>query len=552
MNNISKIISLILIIIGIIIQVYSIFLLFNSDFVFGIILLITGIIILYLGRLISNFKKNLFNILISLSILFLSLFLTILPISNSSENISESIQPSIDYVIVNSYEEVIENFLNNYDSKSINLVLSENQEIETIYSSNMTPLQANLLLNELGLDYDTQEERTQVSKIIVRLIYYEIQNSIGENELNIPLSILKEEYSEDIELLQELNYNEIEQVCLLRSSLPRSLIEAELRTYGINYEYLDIVCEENLQSRINLILSSNSENVFIESKNISLKNSDLIWNNLELKEENVSSYTKKILLETILTVVLNQQEISLDTGIPISMFSNILEQEYKEIIAKDYFSNNSTIRIKTLQSLRDTCQYDDIVIEDICEPILMTNYNNLLEEIQNNQSLMASQIENINVTQILTNVESTNKIEENISKLKTISNLFLVLFVFMIIVTLLFGFRFIHLNFLDTIIDISKNSSISLFFYTIISGIVFFIFRDFIGPILERVSKEIPGSNFDLNIITAMPLFLEITQVLEKVFSYHLIGFFIFLIIFAISILYKKYKNEKAQEPKIQ
>ena len=161
-NSKEFIIRTILITIGIILILYSIYLLwsqinfvfediisgnfniFNLEIQYGefLFFIIFGYILYIIGRGWKNIFKQITGISITFGILFLSFSLFFYAINTNTENIVNSIQPSIDTLLVEAIEPMINSQIELREGENLTLLLSSEINHLKLHNSNLTLDQA--------------------------------------------------------------------------------------------------------------------------------------------------------------------------------------------------------------------------------------------------------------------------------------------------------------------------------------------------------------------------------------------------------------------------
>lgn len=352
----------------------------NINFEFSIIinlllLLGSSFIFLYIGFTWSNIFKHLSKILISFAIFILSISIFMFALNIHSSEIVDSIQPSIDYVLAYSLDDAITGQLEILDNEIVKVQVSENTEFETFYVSNLTSKQAESFSEIFDLSAYSIEDKTKLSKIFISSIYDEMQK-VDPNSVNAPVSL--------------------------------SFLKSTMEEQGINmdmFKLLEISELENFfqvndEAYLNILISNKTEILEIHIGSITSNQVELIWSNLGLSQ-NISYHGKEKITKIFLSEISKQKTLIGDVAIPIQTIASALPQEIKSILNYDIFSNNLSTRVIAINQIRDSCELKKINSTEICDVILLSKYDNLMQNINNlsidqNMSINLSFLENYN------------------------------------------------------------------------------------------------------------------------------------------------------------
>ena len=156
-----------------------------------IFFLIMAYVFLNIAIYWGDILKKLTTLLVSFAILFLTFSLFFFAFSSNAEEISSSVQPSIDYIIADSFGKLLEGS-SNPPNIDLEILLSNDTVIEEIYVNNITSSQVNFFLNSLNMSFDTYEEEETFVKLMITLIDEEIKKNMPEaSDAPIPLSQLE-------------------------------------------------------------------------------------------------------------------------------------------------------------------------------------------------------------------------------------------------------------------------------------------------------------------------------------------------------------------------
>jgi len=375
----------------------------------NVILILIGILIINIATQWKEIFKSMAKTLISFSVLFLIFSVFFYSFNSHVDDITDSIQPSIDLILANSIDSTLENQFNLKQGRIIDLVLFENIETETISVNSITQNQANEIADPFDLNNYSNEDKITFSKILISLMFDEINNNPDISiETPIPLSSTKELISNqgvDLSLLKIL----------------------DISTIG---SFFDI----NQNAYINILKSTNQETKTINTNSISKNDVNLIWNNLGFNDS-ISFQTKETLIKIILSYMSDEMSnsgFSSSTPIPLASISNMIPPELNKLISYDILNENISKRANSLNSIRLDCKNNILNFSQVCDMISVTEYNNFMTFISNQ-----SNTESLNLPlDVAPSLEKFNTIEklndylkENTSKYKNYIFISLALFI---------------------------------------------------------------------------------------------------------------------------
>lgn len=387
-----------------------------------ITIIIVGYVIFTIGISWKNILKTIGTICISFAVLFLTLAMTIYPIHSNSEEITNSIQPTIDYILAGSIDKILLEQIDISEGKTINL----------IYNNKTTP------------------------------------TTIGK---------------------------------------------------------------------------------------IDEKNANLIWKELGF-DEKVSYETKNITINILLTVTINEvgEETLKTIPLPLNMVGQFLQnsnqtKDIKKIIEYDFFNKNITLRSENLKKLRTDCETKKINLEQLCTPILMTKY----EEIMKNASNIKNDQIPAEFLTILKEIDTEAKMQNYIEEKTSIWISFtLIALIFFIIGSVSYYmhfkvFKIEHLK-IETAYIVSKINFINYLpaYIIFILGYLAITGKELITAISETIPQDM---FFIIELIITSPIFLVFMSILKEMMIimtiYFIISFILFIVFYFI--LKKKRKGENIE-----
>lgn len=462
-------------------------------------------IIGYLIYLPCKHKKDIFKKLslglISLSVLFLTFSLFLLSTNIKTQDISEQIQPSLDYLIVSSLEDIILSQTDIQTNKQLNLQISTKSKIENIYNSNISLNQATLITNELNLNLDNQNKIIFIKFLISQI--YETLKKENLHETTFPLTYLTNLINQE-----DLNTNLIE---------------------STDYSQIENLLDINNDASLKIEIIEEQEDLIVTIGNINEEKINLIWEQLKLK--NNSFETKKTFIEiTLSQIFLELEKENLQNApIPISNLGTEIPNEIKTFLNYDLFNSNFTIRVNELNKIRNDCQKPNFIIEEICEGLNLTIYENIINNLQN----ISNENENLSKIpeSIVENIKTSQDIENIIQKqTNSYSFLFFISFSFLILSILFYylHFKLFKRDLIKTHIPyfISKNLSLKIGFslpliiimYILMSsGYIFSFFENLINS-PTQLSEEL---------LLNIPIIITFIEILKLSLILHIILFLI-------------------------
>lgn len=503
---------------------------FLAFFIIGL-----GIVIYFIGRHWKDSLKSLTNVLIMLAVFCVTMGIILFGINTSSNDLTSSIQPSIDFMVANVIDDTIANNLEVRTGEKMNLILSENVKTDKIYVMNMTAKQAKNISNELKLYDLTEEEELILGKVVISMVFEELKKTPEFANTPVPLSMISSEINKaglDLSLLDLLD------------------ITVFASLFNINND-----------ASVNILISSNSEKKEIIIGKLKSKDVQLIWNNLGI-DSTISEESKIKITEILLSVMLSELEknnlASLD--IPIASLKEQIPEEYKQILNYDLLNSNVTIKQGEISRARDDCTSNKLNLEEVCNIIEMTSYDTFMSNIDNLTSQADINIP-INLTSTLENVNTINNLENTIeNKTNSYNTWFLFAIVFFILSSItyyghfkLFKRELIPLHIPYYLSKINLYNFIPTFVFL---GIFIYLITS--GMLLEFISTIIPV-NGDFNIITIvsqLPIYISMITLLGYVLVlngwYLLFSLVIYISLFIwLKIEVKKSENFK-EVPKFE
>jgi hypothetical protein len=445
---------------------------------------------------------------------------------NSSEELVNSIQPSIDILLASSIDPIINQAVQIRTGDSIDVTMSKNSQIERINNYDITEKQAHFFMNELGVTGVNDQKSIYLTRLIITMVFDQIAQTAGLSPtIAIPLNDLKKQI---VELEVDLN---------VLKTVDESLMN---QFYPIN-----------INAFLTLLISDNDEIKTFTIDQIQPEEINEIWEQLGLKD-NISQQTKNKIINIFLSVVITEIEKSEQgefiQSIPLGTIKSLIPQGVSEALSYDILHTNYTTRAQELNNLRISCETKKIDVKEVCDIILLTKYDYFLTEIEN-----LSQLAKIEIPQIyLDEIEKVNTIEKLNNQIDTLASYKNLTFIIGILILILCGISYYtHLKINDLQISLTeiihKINKYNLINFTI--SYLFLVIGIFIitsDKVFEIVTSKVPADvQLIVQIFPTLPLFIEFTNTLYQIISYS--TFYLIILIIIFIGLHFKIKNTEKQ-----
>lgn len=540
--------------IGLIFVAYNMYVLFSSIFnnsledfttnqiFFSKDLLIMGIIAFISYYLIKvsykwkDFFLSFSKSLISFAIIFFSLSFVFFAIGNNYEELTNSIQPSIDLILLSSVDELI-NLNTVSQDMSFNFSYYQNPIYLNIKNSDLNSEEITILAKKFNIENLEQNKKEFIIKFLITEMSKELNKNQFSDSIVIPLSFLEKiNYDSDIQIINSLDMNSVSNLYQFDNSSELVFVYGdEFKTYNFDL--------------------NNPDEKLIE----------IMWLNLGLAE-NISLETKTIYLNFLFSQM-SQFIYSNDyfsESISIETLSSVIPDEIKNIFNIDLFSPDINTRLDSLNDLRNNCDTNSVYknsqyISSICEQILLTNYDNIAKDLD---SIKYLEIEN----QLDNNYDDSNEDLENDSNIGSFSSLeqiriyfseykikfYKFFFIGLILILLTIISYLIHLK-INILPDSHSEigyfiSKYNLLFYLpsyIISLILFYLlFTDILFDLIYNLFSSF--LSFDTQILSQLMIISVIKDIsLEFIILSTFYLLFSILIYLSYFLFDKKFKNKK-------
>lgn len=486
-----------------------------NDFMSGIIFIVLGIILFTIGKNWRDIFKSISHMLVSLAILCFSISFIMISVNIHNEEIVNSVQPSIDYLLASS----IDTFLNDnveISKEPIKLQLSNNSEKEIFYVKNLTLRQANVIVEPLNIEISDEDQIFLGKFLIYNMHKYIIENNPEMINSAIPVSMLK---------------NEIE-----KNGIDTSL----LSNIGLVKDSIEL----NEDAYIKVIVSENIEIKEIIPSQISDEDVILIWKNLDFSE-NVSFDTKKKIVQLGIGYInkeIKKTGIEIDS-IPVASISEQIPNEIKQITNYDILNNNITVRSEEIKELREDCKSNKINSSDFCTPILLTDYNNLMNTLPNMTEDMGLPIP-LNFSESLELYNTTENLGNTIDE-KT-SKGYLFLFLGVLLMSMAIGTYYLNfkINNRELILIHVPYYIAKINLINYVPAFLLFLLMYFIivsGKLTQIVSNLLPPEmTTGIDALIEMPIFQTILDIFDQIIFLNLIYLGISILLFGLFFLLLK------------
>jgi len=492
---------------------YSMFLIFGM-------MVFLGFIFLQIAFYWKNFFKKLAQLFISFSVFFLIFGFFFLSLNFYSSDFTDSIQPSINYLVINSLIEDLNTKSIEYKNISLNLIFSSDTTEEIFYVNNLTLFQTNLIAKELKIMNLTENKRIYFIKSLISNYY----DAIRLNQSN-----------------------------LLNSTFSFSIFNRDLmEVNGFNFDNLEKISFEDLRNQVLLnndaklkfLLASNRQEKKVFFSNLSEEEVNLIWTNLKLKGSfnfNSKEKVSQFFFFSFITDFLNNNQIDFPT-IDVATIPSTQPISYSKLGEYDIFNKNISYASKELDLFRNYCLNLNNSNDIICSQFLTTNYPNFVLLLTNftmgNNTILKEKV--------IKEYGTLNKFQTSIeAKTLKYSNYFILFFIL-----LLFGFLSCYFHYtymLETstpkitfFYKFSKLMFFSYFFNFVLVLITYFLLK-------SKILIGFIANNANLNLVNIilslehMPFYLIILKVFS-LFIYLSLSYFI-LISFFLILFYFLNKN---------
>ncbi len=460
----------------------------------------------------KNIFKRVTKLLVSLATICMTFFFVFLVVNSNLEDLTDSMQPTIDVILVSQFKSLIEERLIQNPGEIVEVIISENSHIEAFYVNNLTKTQIDFFMDRNTQELDLQT-KVDFVEVFISYIYDELEKNGAEN-----------------------------------SVLSYSFLESQIGAYGFSIqdatredvESLKELIEVREEAYLRLSFSDNEEIIEVQIGNLSYEEIQLISNNLQLNQ-NLSNGTKGVIINVLLSV--SKDQLGPQEGaIPVSTVGSMIPEDFKVFMDYDVFSENVSFAATEFSELRENCNYDGE--EDFCEVLNLTLYDNLMAEFSSMDENSNGSL-NIELPINITAISTIDDVEKKIGKTTDKYYLFLLLSIFFLILANLIYYLHFRLFGRELIIEhipyfIIKKHMISLFVSFCFTLLVYFLV--FKSSILENILNSILPPEIDFPPFTSMPFFNEISSIFLTVIL--TVGLYLLLIIVIYGVLFYLLKKK--------
>ncbi len=489
------------------------------------ILLIIGFSFYFIGRRWTYSLKYLANFFVFFAVFFLFISFFLFAINSNSEEIAQSIQPSIDYIAASSIDMILNDMLEIDYGAEFDLLLYDNFEIKDVYVRNLSIDDANFFLGNLEIEIDNNEEKIEYSKILISMIYNSLNQYGGlDTAISIPISSIKKQFQNS-----GISLNEIVE---------------------IPPEDIKLVFPINNDASLNFIVGNNTVKKTFVVGEISEDNIELIWKNLNF-EERVSFETKEKVINIILSQISNfvpNADLLSNFEIPIASLTASIPQSYLSIFSYDIFSPDLNVRSNQIADMREDCTQDILNFSELCDAIAITEYSTFLNSIISSEDINPEFAQSN--LELIENLNTIEKVEEYIYEKTSSWKKYLFMYFFLIFLAFvsyylnfkLFGRELINIHIPYYISKINLYYTLPNFIF------VFLIYYFFSIEKIFEFLNNFQNGNIPEELFVALanlPVFQIIPNLLQSIFIYSLVYF---IISFSLFIFLRYLLNKKLSQ----
>lgn len=560
-KSLELVAGIVLIIIGFLAQLYGVFIILRGNLNGGLAIFILGFVLYFLGRNLNDLRSFVVKILIHAGILFLSLGLVFSVMHANSSDIAHSIQPSIDFMLASAVDDLVEEYADSIEEREFTLLLADEVDSTTVYVRNITTSQIEMITSEFELDNKPAADQEFFAKFLINTIYTELVKQPQGTDVAVPLDLIAEEYGDALGDISGIDSEYLALLCEPDTQDLEVLIQnlklLQPQTFAdVSVELVTSFCSENPHAFVNFLLLEGEIIKTVNTKSLSAEDAELIWKNLGFERE-ISSRSKQIILSSGLGFL--GQEIDtygLDSSdpLPVASISSAIPADIIYLFSYDIFSEDLYERQQVIDSARGDCKAGKIEINEICDAILLTEYDTLFANLDN----LEEEIElPINVQPFLEEIDSIDKIENKLDESTKYWYLFIlfscVFFIIVFILKIMMESRAGNVSALfDTGLFFSREFFLGFAPYALIVAIIFIGFEygtrllvDIVSPSFPTEAQSILQSLFEI------PLFYLVLLVLVNVLRLHFYFFIVSGVALGIFLIYK-YSPQKQKTAEIE
>ena len=488
---------------------------FNKmNIIFYLLLMSIGYVVYLIGRQWTNFFKGVTKFLVSWAVILLTVSVVLYAINSNSEEMTNSIQPSIDYMVAMSLDNVIENNVQIQEGTNVTLLFTESANVIKYSVENLTLEQALSLNSAFGFDETNDSERIIfLSKVIISLVSSEMSKINSKSvDAPIPLSLVKEEIESQ--------------------GIDMSIFK------NINLELLQEIYPPDEKAYIK-ILDSEIEERSVEIGNINQTTIETIWQNLNLSS-NISLESKRKIIDIFLSTIIQEfEKNNIDNyQLPLASIGSMIPEEFESLLAYDILSQNISKRVEAVENFRDDCENNKINVSEICEGISMTKYENMISNFDT--MIASSQMElPLNLSSTFEEYGTIEKVEE---KIDSKTNLWKPLLLISVILYLLaFVTYYLHFKLFNRELIlvhipyyITKIHIINFVPTFILLGVIIFLMKtNYMLTVIQNALNVQEGIDV-ISLVTNLPAYEVLMNILTQVLTLCIIILIFSLVSFGI------------------
>ncbi len=494
----------------------------TGSFMTALIYASIGYILTNIGIFYKSFFKHLSKAIIGISVFFMTTGFLLIAIDNNSQNTIESIQPSIDILLVSSLDTIVDEMVTIKNGELLDIIISENSVIEKYNNWELTSEQTDFFMKQFNIENISETKKIYLSRLLITMISDELEKSPQLNsDVAIPISEIKKQIDEsgvDLEVLK---------------SIDESLMT---QFYPVN-----------INAYITLQISDNDITKTISIGQSSKEEINEIWEQLGLNDS-ISIETKTLVVNSVLSLIKDQLEQTTNSNqipsIPLSTLKTIIPSEIFDLLKIDLFNPDMTIRANELKNLRTQCENLNSSqmkeIDEICENIKITTYDYFLTNIEN-----LSKLSNLEIPQIyLTEIEKVNTLDKLNTKLTQITSFKTLSIIIAILILICSSACYIIHNKINKIDSNPIKNTYTILKYNTINFCISFVFL-ILGYLLissdkffEIIISYAPQDTIStINIFQSLPIFMEVLNILYDVVIY---SFRYVILLVLLLVIFKK------------
>ena len=369
--------------------------------------IIIGLSLYYVGKYWRKSLIHLTNLCVSISLILLTSAIVLYPIHSNANEIADTTQPSIDYLVVNSLDVRFDNLTEIYYGENLTLELYENVESEKYNINSLTVNQLDSMAQVLGYSDKTYKDKLIITQYVVSTIYNQLA-VLSPRILEAPMTL-------------NLIINRIDSP-LIRNLEP-SLIQS---TYTVNQ-----------RAYFTVILPSVSQIRVVTIGNVSDEDVNSIWLNTGLDKSNSLEHKRKV-VDIALSMILRElNNPNVETSsFPVPTVFAIIPENIRFFFSYDFLNSNISKRVLEVGRIRSDCISGSLTNVQVCSGIRATEYENFILSIGN----LAQRGDvglSFNVSKTLEPINTIEKFEREVKEVSSLWRVSLIAAVFFFLLSFL-------------------------------------------------------------------------------------------------------------------